>query len=398
MKKRILFVNESLACAGGEKSLLTLLSLLDYDRYEVDLQLVAYGNEWDRLVDPHVNILPPIPYFSSLSRPLLSDILSVRNISDLRRIGSRLEYAATVRRMRNLRIQEVACEYWRIHGANIPAAAGEYDVAIGYAQGFPSFYVAEKVNAKKKLCWVNAFYEVFPEYRAFVEQRMEVMDNIVAVTPTAAEFLCSHFPVLSPKVKIFPDLMNAVMVRSMSEGKCESIRRAGELTIVTIGRLEWHTKGLDLLLDAARILRDRGLNFKWHILGRGDAHDRMVRYIQDNALTDNVILMGVRPNPYPVLKQADIYVQTSRNEGFGIAIAEARILGIPIVSTEFDTVREQLEHGVNSLLADFSGESIADAICRMNSDSELYRSIRESLRNAKVDNLERLNEFYSLIS
>ena len=62
MKKNILFVIDSLHCAGAEKSLTTLLSLLDYSKYNVDLQLFGYGGELEEIVPREVNILPPLDY------------------------------------------------------------------------------------------------------------------------------------------------------------------------------------------------------------------------------------------------------------------------------------------------------------------------------------------------
>ena len=398
IKKQLLFVNESLACAGGEKSLLTLLSLLDYNKYDVDLQLVSYGNDWDRLVDSHVNMLDPVAYFEDLKTPLCRELISIRSMNDVRRIASRLRFASRSRFFNNLRIQEIACEYWRIHCDNIQPATKEYDVAIGYAQGLPTFYVADKVKAKKKLCWINAFYEVYDQYSDFVYSKFKNIDRIVAVTSSAKQFLIDHFPAIKDKTHIFPDLLNQKLIVSLSEENVDSIRENDTTTIVTLGRLEWETKGLDLLLDAARILRDSGLRYKWYILGKGDARDRMLDYIRENKLENYIRMIGVLPNPYPILKQADIYVQTSRNEGFGIAIAEAKILNIPIVSTNFDTASVQLENEKNSLLTEFSGKGIADSILRLISDKGLYAQLRNNLAAEPKGNLEALFKFDNLIS
>ena len=62
MKKTILFCIDSLDCAGAEKSLVTLLSMLDYTKYEVDLMLFAHGNVLEELVPGEVNILKPLKY------------------------------------------------------------------------------------------------------------------------------------------------------------------------------------------------------------------------------------------------------------------------------------------------------------------------------------------------
>ena len=79
------------------------------------------------------------------------------------------------------------------------------------------------------------------------------------------------------------------------------------------------------------------------------------------------------------MAQADVYVQTSKFEGFGMTIAEAKILGKPIVSTNFDVVYNQITHEKNGLIAEMNGKSIADSIYRMITDNELRNSIIEEV-------------------
>ena len=66
--KKLLFVIESLAAAGGEKSLITLLSLINYNKYQVDLQLLGYGGEFEQYVPPQANLLPPLSFSLYLMR------------------------------------------------------------------------------------------------------------------------------------------------------------------------------------------------------------------------------------------------------------------------------------------------------------------------------------------
>ena len=76
MKKKLLFVIESLATAGAEKSLVTLLSVLDYSKYEVDLQLFSYGGELERYVPEEVNLLPPLSYTQFTNKGIVQQLLS----------------------------------------------------------------------------------------------------------------------------------------------------------------------------------------------------------------------------------------------------------------------------------------------------------------------------------
>ena len=96
-------------------------------------------------------------------------------------------------------------------------------------------------------------------------------------------------------------------------------------------------------------------------------------------LQNNVRLLGMKVNPYPYMAQCDVYVQTSRHEGFGMTIAEAKILGVPIVSTNFDVVYDQITHEENGLIAEMSAESISEQIHRLLVDERLREHITDTL-------------------
>ena len=139
-KIRILFVIESLIAAGGEKSLVTLLSLLDYERYDVDLQLFGYGGEFEQFVPRQVNMLPPLSYSAYLMK---------KRKGSIRMKWARFCYSISLRGGQKT-IKEQARLYWKYISPCIDRSSVQYDVAIAYGQCHPTFYVAEKVSAKKK--------------------------------------------------------------------------------------------------------------------------------------------------------------------------------------------------------------------------------------------------------
>ena len=126
-----------------------------------------------------------------------------------------------------------------------------------------------------------------------------------------------------------------------------------------------------LAVEAAKILRDKGLKFKWLFIGDGEYRSIVEKRIQDYGLQETVILMGERTNPYPYMARCTVYVQTSSFEGFGLTIAEAKILGKAVVSTNFDVVHDQLKHEENGLIADMTAESVADNIMTKLTDETL---------------------------
>lgn len=168
------------------------------------------------------------------------------------------------------------------------------------------------------------------------------------------------------------------------------------IRILTIGRIA-QGKRYDIAVDACKILKEKGINFRWYVLGDGDLRPEIEKQIQSNNLQDIFILLGVKPNPYPYIKDCNIYVQTSEFEGFGLAIAEARMLNKPVVTTEFDAVYNQMVQNKNGLVVGIDSKSVADGILKIIDNKELADSIVEYLKTEKKGNIEEINKFYELI-
>lgn len=394
--KKVLFVIDSLHCAGAEKSLTTLLSLLDYSKYDVDLQLFGYGGALEELVPKEVNILKPMEYikFSSLSTKN-AVIKSLKNMN-FKMLSSRLKFSLAIRK-NNYSNAQKARVYWQKVSNVIENNNKEYDIAISYAQGVPTFYVAEKVCAKKKLAWVNVSYKLEDEDRVFQEQFYDKYNKIVAVSDSAKKIFLETFPKYTDKLEIIYDINDADFIKKMSDqGQSYNDNYTG-LRILTIGRLA-NQKGYDIALEACKILKEKGIEFKWYSLGVGPLKEEIEKYINENNLENNFKLLGVKSNPYPFIKDCDIYVQTSRFEGFGIAIAEARMLNKPVVTTRFDAVYNQMIDRKNGLVVDMNAESVVNGILELIQDKKITNEIIEYLKKEKKGNTEELEKFYKLIN
>mgnify|MGYP001781402089 FL=1 len=166
--------------------------------------------------------------------------------------------------------------------------------------------------------------------------------------------------------------------------------------IVTVGRLV-ALKGYDLAIETAKLLDKKGIQFKWYVIGEGPERDNIEKMIKKNELEDKFILLGQKSNPYPYMKCCDIYVQTSRFEGFGLTIAEAKILNKLIITTNFDTVHNQIVDLKNGVIVDMEEQAISKAIIDLIKNKYLKSYILNHLKSENKGNKEEINKFYELI-
>ena len=389
-KKHILFAIDSLGIGGAEKSLVTLLGLLDYSCYDVDLQLFAYGRSLEQFLPAEVNVLPQLNYTHFLSQPIWKQFYHPTMLL------ARLKYSLKIRK-RGLLNSEIASLYWQTIGQHVADNPKKYDVAIAYGQGIPTFYIVDKISALKKIGWVNACYCLTENVRNYQSKFYEQCNFIVPVSELVRNVFSETYPEFTSKMYVVKDIINAKSVKTMSLFICDKKIDYYYPILMTVGRLENLSKGYDLALETAKVLKNRKVKFKWYAIGEGPYRSEMERYIIENNLHDCFILFGATANPYAYMRQCDIYVQPSRREGFGLTIAEARILNKPVVCTNFEGCTMQIVNEKNGLITSFNPEDIADAIERLLNDKTLYSNIQEYLRNEKKGNTEEIEKFYELI-
>lgn len=103
-------------------------------------------------------------------------------------------------------------------------------------------------------------------------------------------------------------------------------------------------------------------------------------------------------NPYPYIKNCDIYVQTSIKEGFGLTVSEAKILRKPIVCTNFPTAKEIINHNVDGLLVEKNINGIYKGIKKYLDDVKFRQQIIKKLNTTEpYSSIKQLREFYALI-
>jgi len=346
MKKQFLFFIESLQCGGAEKSLVSLLPQLDYSTMDVDLLLLKREGVFERQVPESVHIVD----FRQQARPWLFRFYQTLFSLRLRwnRLIGRQEHGAETR--------------WKTMHRAYTSLPKHYDVAIAYQQGFPTYYIATYVQADKKYAWINADITQVGYTAAFNRPFYDRMDVIVPVSDRLKDILASSDYVPTDKLHTIHDTVNPTLIRSMAK-EPQTMIQTNHLKIVTVGRMV-HLKGYDLAVEAANILRDKGLQFCWYFIGDGEERANIETMIEQLGLREQVKMLGEQANPYPFMASADIYVQTSRYEGFGLTIAEAKVLNKPIVSTNFPVVYDQITDGENGLIAEMTPDSIAQQIMR----------------------------------
>ena len=357
-KKKIVFFVDSLHCGGAERSLLSLLSNLDPDKYNIDLLVIRKGGEFEKFIPEWIK-------YKSLDL----------NFSLIGRVKYKLL------RILNYKVHNAQL-FWRSFKNEIKTYEETYDIAVGWGQGFATYFTAEKIKAKRKYAWVNTDYKKAGYQFKYDKEIYEHFDKIIGVSEFVKQSMQKH--ILSNNVIHIRDIIDAVDINSHANEKKSVEFDQAKLSLVSIGRLA-KPKAFDLSIETAKVLSDQEVDFKWYIIGEGTERKYLEDLISEYTLEDKVLLLGFRDNPYPYIKACDIYVQTSAFEGLGRTLIEASILCKPIVTTNFPTAYELVEDGKTGFITEMQPEKIAESIKLLHTDKKLYLKMIETL-SSKADN------------
>ncbi|MGX9985366.1 glycosyltransferase [Soonwooa purpurea] len=376
MKKRIVFVIESLHLGGAEKSLVTLLQNLDYNLYEVDLITFHKAGFFREFVPAEVNQI-------QITFPKLSLI-------------DRLCFAIKKKRRKKMHPAQL---FWPIVSSYFKKIEKQYDIAIAYNQGFATYFAADKILATKKLAWLNTDYQKagyeFEKDKEFYTK----FNKVVTVSQEADASFRKAFQKSSSVIEteVIKDISDDRIIKEQANKKLECNFNPSEINIVSVGRLISY-KGFHLAIEACKILIGKGYPIHWYVVGEGTERSSLEKQIANNNLEKSFSLLGANTNPYPYMKACDIYVQTSLFEGLGLTVIEASILQKPIVCTNFSTAFGILKDNETGLIAEMTAESIAENIERLINDVELKNKLIANLSQQKnKDKEESLSKIEQLL-
>lgn len=393
MKQQLLFVLPSLEAGGGEKSLVTLLNCFNYEQYDIDLVLFAPKGIFLKQLPKNVKLLYLTDDYRTFTYGLSSSILNFLKQGKVALAFSRLLYTFKSNVIKN---KGKAEQYsWNHLKKSINSLPKEYDAAIGFLEKSSIYFVVDCVKAKRKIGFIHNDYVKLDLDASFDLSYFEKLNTIATVSEQCVTVLKEVFPTQKDKVQLLYNIVSVKLIHQMAE---ETVTiDTSKPSLLSIGRLH-SQKGFDLAIEAAAILKQQYLNFIWYIIGEGAERTTLEQAITKNGLEKYVVLLGIKENPYPYIKQTTIFVQPSRYEGKSIALDEAKLLHKPIVVTNFTTAKDQIDHLKNGIICEMDAISLADALTSLLQNESLQNELSLYLSKESLGSEDEIDKFYTIVN
>lgn len=401
---RILFVINTLGQAGAETALLSLLQTLAREkgeaRYEISLYVLTGQGEMASRLPADVRLLN--------KKYREESVLTAKGRKYLKKTVLKAMFTrGTVVKLFPYLVKNTCAMLgkkrllpdkllWRVLSDGGMVLPEEYDLAVSYLEGGAAYFVADHVKAAKKAAFIHVDYEKAGYTRALDKDCYLAFDKIFTVSDEVREAFLKAYPELPDKTEVFHNILNKEeIVRRAEEGEGFTDGFTG-MRLLSVGRLTAQ-KAFEVSVDAMKRLKDAGKNVRWYVLGEGDQRKKLQEQIDVLGLTEDFILYGAVNNPYPFMKQADIYVHASRFEGKSIAIQEAQILGKPMVVSDCSGNREQVCHGRDGLMCGLTPDSLAENIMLLLEDEALRGKLGAAAAKKNADAAEEIQKLLSML-
>lgn len=352
--RRILFHYPVLNMGGAEMSSLRLIKALVGRGWRVTLVLTTGGGALENDVPPGVEVV--------ILRPFAFGGHFARARGALQRLASLPDLLGYM--------------LMRIWGAlrTIPFQFRRYTAAVALLHSLDPFFVTKVVRADRRVQWIRTDLKGYgPDKRvaARLSQFADRIDHFVSVSSASLHSLVEAVPGARDKSRVIYNILDAECMRAFGEGQPDPFPPRPDdnvMRILTVGRLSDRDKAIFRLVRVARALRDRGLPFRWYLIGDGPDRGALEQSIAAAGMTDHIVLMGQTSNPFPAYRHSDLVAMVSNHEGLCGVINEAKVSGAAVLAVNVSGIDEQLQDGENGWVIENDETAIIEAL------SELIRS------------------------
>lgn len=401
MRKKILFVINTMGRAGAETALLELLKYLNGPEYDISLYVIMGQGEMIKKLPSYVGLRNlKFREHSVLSRKgkwgMMQTVCGAffRNGRQIKKLRNMLKSFQSMKKRGKLQTDKLL---WRMLSDGSLRFEENFDLAVAWLEGASAYYVADHVKAARKCAFIHIDYESAGYTREMDLNCWDSFDRIFMVSQEVKEHFLAVYPEYADKAAIFHNLLDQEGIRRSSREKGGFSDGYDGTRLLTVGRLNFQ-KAYDIAIDAMKLLKDRGYKVRWYVLGEGDQRKALEKKISALRLKEDFVLLGATENPYPYYAQTDIYIHATRFEGKSIAIQEAQVLGCAVIASDCNGNREQIEDGVDGILCQLTPEGIAESIGRLLCDGEKRKALGKAAEKKNAGQEQELKILLELLN
>lgn len=385
-RKKILFTYYSMDIGGSTTSLLSILNSLDPQKYEIYLMLYRNTGELLPFVPSYVTLLEP----AAQKKSFYTEFKKILKLLTRKTFYQGIHY-----QLKNKEKKFPVTLHSEIQARYFSRKPNtKFDIAIGGMEGWSDKYVAYQVEADIKLVWFHSLFSKISETPSLEINWLNKINYIVNISKECEEDFLDRLPQFANKCIIIKNMLDQNIVLQRSKDKMEDKdydfwKNYEGFKIITVSRLD-PAKALHRVAMCAEIMKKNGCDFKWLIVGNGDERVKLHKLIIRKHLEHYVYLVGAKKNPYPFIKESNVFCLTSFYEGTPVTVKESMMLGIIPVVTRYKSAENQIQNNETGFIVDNEDTAVVEVLGKLYSSKETQNRIKMNLSKLKFSDKESM--------
>lgn len=382
MPKKVLFVVDNLVMGGITKVISNLLKNIDETKYNIDLLVLHYYEDMKIEIPSYVNVIAGNEYYLYVDESI-KKILKEKNI---KKFFNKLKLVLL---MKTGKIKKF------ITRSRNKLLTKKYDTEIAFSDGFSHVFVANG-ETPNKVAWMHTDISVSNDskrYYELVKESLLKMNMCVCVSDKVLQAYKEFYGI--ENIQVIHNLMDVDKIVKQSEEPMDVEYQKDCINLVSVGRIEWQ-KNYKRFANVHKKLIEDGININSYLIGDGIEKEDIEKLVSENRNLDTFHILGRKENPFPYIKNADIFVLSSNVEGLPTVLYEAIILGIPCISTDVAGAKEILEDRYG-LVVENNDESLYNGLKNVLNNKESMLKYKENLLDYKFENSEIMEKIYKVV-
>lgn len=336
-KAKLLFLVPNLNGGGAERVMANLCQSINKNKYEIVLVLLKKEGQYLELIPSDIKVI---------------DL----NISRVR-----------------FGFAKIARIIWQIKPDIVFSTLGHLNAMLGATRSFlpkKTKLIAREANIVSQMNYskgIKMFYKLF--YKSF--------DAIICQSQDMQDDLLKFITLDTEKIYKINNPINCNYIDDMIKIN-EQLFSNDAINLLTVGRCTYQ-KGYDLFLKSFAKFKHKE-RYRLTILGEGELKEELKRLVRKLQIEEYIIFLGFKTNPYKYMKQADIFISSSRFEGFPNAVLESLYCGTPVIANKY-------KGGINEIL----DEPILGEICNIE-DSKYLESCLQKFSNKTYSTSSKITQ------
>lgn len=241
------------------------------------------------------------------------------------------------------------------------------------------------INAKKYIAWIHSMPRILPDCLLDNKDFINDCSNFICVSEAVKNHL-----MISKQGEVIHNFID--INKKNNNYEFNPFKNVSDdcLKLTVVSRLS-NGKGFDRLFILCNNLVNNNINFKVIVVGKGRKREQLIK--DEFKIFKQVEFVGYKENPFPYVTHADYLVQLSDDESWCNSITEAKMLGVPVIVTNFESSKEQIQDNVNGIIIDLNEKDYSKYINKIITEK---KNLKNNLKDFKYNN--EINKWLDLFN